>query len=251
MEPQVDHSAPGMPLVAASERLGSDAVESVANQSYTELANLNAAATDGLRTDFTLLGQDRLLELQLDRGVDLGDPAGLSEDPFPSFHEDDLPAPSFHEDDLPAPSIHDDDLPADLTTFGLGQLLELQLSGGTTPTVGQVVLSDTAGNDPLHGFAGNDTIDGGAMSGLEVVDLHSDIGANTFELTVQEVLDVTDNGNSSTITGDAGDKFDASNGWNDGGFDGSGNHMYTQIVEPLTAMLVGDPDISVIANILL
>ncbi len=149
MEEQVDHSAPGAQPAAPSERLGSDTVKSPVSQIGTNLANLDVAAADGVGADVSLLGLDRLLELQLDIGPDRRGGAEFSEPSYPSFHDDDLPAPIFDDDDLPAPSFHDDDLPApllhehdlpaDLTTTGLSQLLSLEISGDALPTVGEVV----------------------------------------------------------------------------------------------------------------
>lgn len=411
-------------------------------------ADHNAAGTqsaDNARADLAAPPQDRLADPALNNAGDSRAPVELSEGSYPSFHDDDLPAPSFldtdlptpafhdddlpapsfHDDDLPAPSLHADDFPADLTNFGLGRLLGLQLSSTALPTVGEVtraasqgvepvepereedeeqkkeeeepnsehdsvspdstatgdlsfidpqsltdraatnnatsqvkseidaeifgfgssssaeaiglvdifiisatgdvlpseesegsgggggggtnvingsagddILNGTAGDNLIHGFAGNDTIDGGvgadrldgglgddvlvwdsldanidgkggtdtlrvdngnidltsfggSMSGLEIVDLQSDTGANVITLTAQDVIDATDNGNMLTLTGDAGDSLVAGNGWTDGGLDGSGNQIYTQVVGAFTATLVVDPDINPNANILL
>ncbi|NKB50003.1 MAG: hypothetical protein GKS02_11665 [Alphaproteobacteria bacterium] len=116
------------------------------------------AVVDGARVDLAVLPADRLLEPSRDDVGDSLDLAALGEDSYPSFHDDDLPAPAFHDadlpapsfhdddlpapsfldDDLPAPSVHADDLPADLTNFGLGRLLGLQLSSAALPTVGEV-----------------------------------------------------------------------------------------------------------------
>jgi hypothetical protein len=417
METPADHSAPDTHLVVAS---------------------LGSADVDDVRADLSVLPLDHHLVLQLDGASDLRDLADSPEDaypafddsdlPAPSFHDDDLPAPSFHDDDLPAPSLHDYDMPADLTTFGLGRLLGLELGGTNLPTVGEVfsapslggeadeaepkeadddngneetanpgegdaspefsdvgdlsfidpqtfteqaetnnaksasghqidaelfgrglafpdeegefdddffdrgsavdapvddasrgssgsggsgegtnvingsagddVLNGSAGGDLIHGFAGNDIIDGGAgsdrldgglgddvliwdsadtkidgkigtdtlwvdgsdadftnfggtISGLEIVDLQSDGGDNTVTLTAQEVLDATDNANILIITGDDDDTVNAGNGWTDGGADGGGNQIYTQIVGAFTATLVVDLDINVNTDILM
>lgn len=141
METPVDHSLPGGLVLVASERSGFDGLQPAANQAGTNTASLDVAAADEVRADLTLLGLDRLLELPLDGSGVFSSPALLSEDSFPSFHDDDLPAPSFHDDDLPAPSIHGHDLPADLTTVDLGRLLGLQLSSFNLPTVGEVIQS--------------------------------------------------------------------------------------------------------------
>lgn len=110
------------------------------------------------------------------------------------------------------------------------------------------------GTDTLRVDGGSDadfTMFGGTMSDLEVVDLLSDPSANDLTLTAQNVLDMTDNGNTLTITGAVGDRLFASNGWTDGGIDSNGNQIYTQTVGPQTATLVVDPVITVNANILL
>lgn len=443
MKTQVDHGNPNTLPAAAGERLGADAVNSLAKQIGSNVASLDVAAADGMGTDVSLLGPDPLLELQLDFSASSQAPAEFSEPSFPSFHDDDLPAPLFHDDDLPAPAFHDDDLPApllhdhdlpaDLTTASLSQLLGLEMSGDALPTVGEVVrtafrsantretkpedeenaeddnsedadgeseepdaepqetnlqvveagdlsfidpetltekaetnnadaasgdpevaeflglgaplsqsqdefdddfdlsfdqsrapplsangsegasgsgtnvingtagddtLNGTTGNDIIHGFAGNDVIDGGAgsdrldgglgddvlvwdsadakidgkngtdtlrvdgtdadlatfsgtLSGLEVIDMQTDGGANSLTLSAQDVLDATDTGDTLTVAGNSGDYLDASNGWTYGGIDGGGNHIYTQAVGPDTATLAVDPDISVNPNILM
>lgn len=424
METPEDHSAPDTHLVVAS---------------------LGSADVDDVWADLSVLPLDQHLVLQLDGASDFRDLADLPEAaypafddddlpapsfldsdlPAPSFHDDDLPAPSFHDDDLPAPSFHDYDMPADLTTFGLGRLLGLELSSTNLPTVGEVfstplqggeaneaepkevddddgddetanpgeddaspefrdagdlsfiepqtfteqaetnnaksasghqfdeelfgrglalldedgefdddffdrgsgvdapvedtsrgsggsgggtnvingsagddTLMGSAGGDLIHGFAGNDIIDGGAgsdrldgglgddvliwdsadtkidgkigtdtlrvdggdadfanfggtMSGLEIVDLQSDDDDNTVTLTAQIVLDVTDNANIFIITGDDDDTVNAGNGWTDGGADGGGNQIYTQIVGSFTATLVVDLAMNVNTDILM
>jgi hypothetical protein len=82
---------------------------------------------------------------------DLPAPSFIDTDlPTPAFHEDDLPAPAFHDDDLPAPSVHSDDFPADLTNFGLGRLLGLELSSTALPTVGEVVRTNSQSVEPAE-----------------------------------------------------------------------------------------------------
>ena len=44
---------------------------------------------------------------------------------------------------------------------------------------------------------------------------------------------------------DLSDDVDAGTGWTDGGFDGSGNHIFTQAVGGNTATLLIDPDITI------
>ena len=142
-------------------------------------------------------------------------------------------------------------------------------------------LSGAAGNDTLDGGSGNDTLDGGAgqdtlvwdtadatidggtggdtlrvdsgdadltafggaISGIEIIDLESDTGANTVTLAAQDVLDMSDT-DTVTITGDAGDSVEAGTGWTDGGISG-GFHTYTQGL----ATLLVDTDVTVNGDI--
>ena len=143
------------------------------------------------------------------------------------------------------------------------------LTGG----LGDDWLDGGAGSDSLFGGAGDDvlvwdvadtTIDGGnesdtlrvesgavdittftgTIAGIEQIDLEADAGANSATLTVQDVLDMSDT-DSVTILGDDSDSIHAGIGWTDGGFDGSGNQIYTQLVGPSLATLIVDPDVSV------
>ena len=143
---------------------------------------------------------------------------------------------------------------------------------------GANILNGGAGADTLNGDAGDDilvwdsadaTIDGGSgsdtlrtdggdvdlttfagtISGIEVIDLEADAGANALTLTALDVLDLSDT-DTLTVLGDAGDSVNASAGWTDGGFDDSGNHVYTQMVGPSLATLLVDPDVSVNPDIL-
>lgn len=103
-----------------------------------------------------------------------------------------------------------------------------------------------ADTDTLRVDAGDAdfTTFGGSITNIETIDLQSDAGANTVTLSAQNVLDMTDNGNTLTITGDIGDSIEAGTGWTDGGFDGDGNQIYTQDVGGRTATLLVDPDIT-------
>ena len=156
-------------------------------------------------------------------------------------------------------------------------------------TTGDDLIHGFAGNDFIDGGAGSDRLDGGqgndvlvwdsadtwidgkngtdtvrvdsatadftsfggSISGIEFVDLQAGVGAYNLTLTAQDVLDVTDGANILTVTGDAADSVDASNGWTYGGVDGGGNDIYTQVVGADTATLIVDPNITVNANILL
>ena len=56
---------------------------------------------------------------------------------------------------------------------------------------------------------------------------------------------------SVAVLGDASDSIDAGIGWTDGGFDSSGNQIYTQMVGPSLATLIVDPDVLVNPDILM
>lgn len=113
-------------------------------------------------------------------------------------------------------------------------------------------ISGKGGTDTLR--AVGDDIDltafGGSVSGLEVIDLQSDGGANMLTLSAQDVLDATDNTNVLMVAGNLGDTLEAGTGWSDAGLDGSGNQIYTQSIGPRVATLVVDPDVAANANIL-
>jgi hypothetical protein len=111
--------------------------------------------------------------------------------------------------------------------------------GGSTDTL----LVDS-GNVDLTTF-------GGTITGIEQIDLGSDVGANAVTLTAQDVLDTSDTDTLTIIGGDANDSVAAGTGWTDGGFDGGGNHIYTQMVGPSLATLFVDPDMSVNTDIYL
>ena len=152
---------------------------------------------------------------------------------------------------------------------------------------GSDVLTGGAGDDWLDGGAGSDSLDGGdgddvlvwdsadttidggsgtdtlrvdsgnidlttfigTITGIEMIDLEADTGTNSVTLTAQDVLDISDT-DALTILGDTADSIDAGTGWTDGGFDGSGNHIYTQMVGPSLATLLVDLDMSVNPDIL-
>ena len=153
--------------------------------------------------------------------------------------------------------------------------------------IGSDALTGGAGDDWLDGGAGGDSLNGGAgddilvwdaadtmivggsgtdtlradsgnvdptaltstITGIEQIDLEADTGTNSVTLTVQDVLDISDT-DILTILGDTADSIDAGTGWTDGGFDGSGNHIYTQMVGPSLATLLVDLDMSVNPDIL-
>ncbi len=127
---------------------------------------------------------------------------------------------------------------SDILSGGLGDdilvwdSIDLAIDGGT-------------GNDTLRVDSGDAdlTAFGGAIGGIEVIDLESDAGANTVTLDAQDVLDMSDT-NTVTITGDAGDSVEAGTGWTDGGISG-GFHSYTQGL----ATLLVDSDVTVNGDI--
>jgi Ca2+-binding RTX toxin-like protein len=113
-------------------------------------------------------------------------------------------------------------------------------------------LQGGTGTDTLSVVGGN--VDLTAVSGtileIEQIDLGADAGANSLTLSAQDVLDISDT-DIVTVIGDAADTLDAGTGWTDGGFDGSGNQIYTQMVGPDLATLLVDPDVTVNPDILL
>ncbi len=108
--------------------------------------------------------------------------------------------------------------------------------GGGTDTL------DAGGADiDITGFAGT-------ITGIEVIDLTKP-GADTVTLSAEDILDFSDN-NTVTVTGGSPDTVEAGTGWTDAGFDGSGNHIYTQDVGGTLATLLLDPDVAANADII-
>ncbi len=143
--------------------------------------------------------------------------------------------------------------------------------------IGNDTLNGQGGSDALFGGAGDDiliwdsldaVIDGGGgtdtldargadvditgfagtITGIEIIDL-SKPGADTFTLSAQDVLDMSDS-NTVTVTGGSPDTVEAGTGWADAGFDGSGNHIYTQDIGGTLATLLLDPDVAANADII-
>ncbi len=73
--------------------------------------------------------------------------------------------------------------------------------------------------------------------------MEADPGANSVNLVAQDVLDISDT-DTLTVLGDTTDSINAGTGWTDGGFDGNGNHVYTQMVGASLATLLIDPDVA-------
>ncbi|NKB47832.1 MAG: hypothetical protein GKS02_00560 [Alphaproteobacteria bacterium] len=132
-----------------------------------------------------------------------------------------------------------------------------KLHGG----LGDDILVWDAADTQINGGNGTDTLRvdggdadftlfGGIINDIEIVDLETDVGANEITLTDQDVLDITDNGDTLIIDGDVLDTLEAGTGWTDGGVAG-GYHTYTQGSGSNTATLLVDTDITVNANILL
>ncbi len=111
----------------------------------------------------------------------------------------------------------------------------------------------------IDGGGGTDTLDArgadvdittftGTITGIEIIDLTKP-GADTVTLSAQDVLDMSDS-NTVTVTGGPPDTVEAGTGWTDAGFDGSGNHIYTQDVGGTVATLLLDPDVAANADII-
>ena len=110
--------------------------------------------------------------------------------------------------------------------------LDTMIDGGT----GTDTLRVDSGDADLTAFAGT-------ITGIEVIDLATDTGANTVTLAAADVLDISDT-DTVTITGDGADSVEAGSGWTDGGIAG-GFHTYTQGL----ATLLVDTDVTVNADI--
>jgi Ca2+-binding RTX toxin-like protein len=102
------------------------------------------------------------------------------------------------------------------------------------------------GNDTLRVDGGDADlrIFGGTIAGIENIDLLTDVGANALNLTVNDVLAITDS-NVLTVDGDAADSVDAGTGWSDAGIV-AGYQVYKQG----DATLNVDTDINVNDDIL-
>jgi hypothetical protein len=117
--------------------------------------------------------------------------------------------------------------------------------------INDAMIDGGAGTDTLlvQGGDVDFTVFGGTILGIESIDLEADAGANAVTLSAQDVLDLSSS-DTLAILGDGGDSVDAGSGWTDGGFDGSGNHIYTQMVGSALATLLVDPDMTVNGDIL-
>jgi Ca2+-binding RTX toxin-like protein len=103
-----------------------------------------------------------------------------------------------------------------------------------------------AGTDTLRLAGGNLALGslGGVASGIERIDLAADAASNNLTLTAADIVTLSDT-DTLTISGDTGDSVDAGTGWTDGGFDGSGNHVFTKLVGATLATLVINQDVTV------
>ncbi len=111
----------------------------------------------------------------------------------------------------------------------------------------------------IDGGGGTDTLDArgadidivafpGTINGIEIIDL-STPGGDTVTLSAQDVLDMSDS-DTVTVTGGPPDTVEAGTGWTDAGFDGSGNHIYTQYLGGTLATLLLDADVAPNADII-
>jgi hypothetical protein len=115
-----------------------------------------------------------------------------------------------------------------------------------------LALDGASGTDTLRVANGDVDLSAfaGTLAGIEQIDLSSDAGANSASLSAMDVLDISDT-DIVTILGDSTDTVDAGTGWAYGGFDGAGNHIYTQTVGLSLATLLVDPDMSANPDILM
>lgn len=113
------------------------------------------------------------------------------------------------------------------------------------------MLDGGSGNDTLRVDSGDADLTSftGTILGIELIDLQTDLGANTLTLSAQDVLDASDT-DTLAVLGDSGDNLNAGTDWTDGGFDGNGNHVFTQSVSMVLATLVVDPDVALNPDII-
>lgn len=164
-----DHNASATAPEAATDTLVADDIELVVSDAGADLNGaapagvVVAAAGDNLKADLTLLGLEDLLALKLDEDGASGHQGAQPEaDGDGAGRQNGRPEGSV-------PLILNDDLPADLTALGLDQLLGLDLSGVTLPTLGEVAAVAFAA-----GFSDDARPDNGADSD----DASSDNGAD-------------------------------------------------------------------------
>jgi Ca2+-binding RTX toxin-like protein len=130
-----------------------------------------------------------------------------------------------------------------------------RLSGGNGDDVlvwrdADALLSGGSGSDTLRVAAGD--LDLGSLtataSGIERIDLATDVGANKLTLAATDVIGISDT-DVLTVAGTAADSLDAGAGWTDGGIDGAGNHVFTKLVGAMLATLIVNQDVTVNADI--
>ncbi|HSR71705.1 MAG TPA: Ig-like domain-containing protein, partial [Kiloniellales bacterium] len=134
-----------------------------------------------------------------------------------------------------------------------------QLFGGTG---GDILIWDAAdtlidggnGPDTLRAQFGDDmdlTAFAGTITDVETIDLASDAGSNALTLTAQDLLDMTDNGNTLTVQMGAGDVLNAGGGtWTQVSSVG-GVETFTQTIGPDIATLIVDHDPAAVLNVAL
>ena len=115
-------------------------------------------------------------------------------------------------------------------------LADLVVDGG----IGTDTLMNDGNDVNLTNFAGT-------ISGIEIIDLGKP-GGQTLTLSAQDLLDISDT-DVLSVLGDPADTVEVGTGWTDGGFDGGGNHIYTQMVGVNLATLLLDPDLTANADI--
>ncbi len=240
------------PALGAALTLGQDLSGDLAALDLGQLMGLDVIIVDPSAGGSSLPGEEDLptdlMDLDLDQlmGIDVTSDAPLPRSNTDTFSP--LP-PTTADDDAPngvstppaALSPAPSPIPAAIVGApGEGTIIEDVIWDAIDPTIyggtGTDTLRVDSGDADLTTFAG-------AITGIEVIDLATDAGANTVTLAAQDVLDMSDT-DTVTITGDAGDTVEAGTGWTDGGISG-GFHTYTQGL----ATLLVDTDITVNGDI--
>lgn len=119
------------------------------------------------------------------------------------------------------------------------------------------MIAGGSGTDTLKVSDGNQSVNAdlttftGTITGIEIIDLlfSESEQPDTLTLSAQDVLDISDT-DTLTVLGGANDSLNAGTGWTDGGFDGNGNHVFTQSVSAVLATLVVDPDVTLNVDII-
>lgn len=208
----------------ASGGIGSDALKS---PGATDPAGIAVASvSDGLQTDLTLLGLEDLLDLRFNDDGPTGHRYGEV--------DANVAGRRAGPPDGSAPTVRNADLPADLTVLGLDQLLGLQLSGATLPTLGEVAALSfdslsVAGRDSNQRQAegrdddvpGND--DG--ETGPQLSNLHFDDGANLAVIEDEPLTEQAEANSAAAAKARSADKAHGKSFGTDGDLPGNRNGL--------------------------